>query len=48
MSITIDIDTEDNIVTISEDNSSGCEYVFNDKQDILNAITNYINNYVNI
>lgn len=48
MSIVIDIDTEDNVVTISEDNSSGCEYLFNNKQDILDAIADYINNYVNI
>lgn len=48
MSIIIDIDTEDNVVTIAEDNSSGCEYSFNNKHDILNAIANYIDNYVNI
>jgi hypothetical protein len=48
MSIIIDIDTEDNVVTIAEDTSSGCQYLFSNKQDILDAITNYIDNYVNI
>lgn len=42
----INIEIEDGIMFIAEENSSGSEYLYKNKQDIINAFTEYVNNYI--
>jgi hypothetical protein len=42
--ITLEID--DGIIYIGEEDSSGCEYPYETKQDIINAFADYVNNYL--
>lgn len=46
--IEIDISKEDKTIYISEECSSGCEYSFKNKTDIINAFKDYVKNYLTI
>ncbi len=44
----VDIYKDDNIVYISTEESTGCSYDYETKEDIIVAVTNYIKDYVEV
>ena len=46
ISFIVEIDKNAHIVYITENNSSGCNYNYESKDDIIDAVKTYINNYV--
>lgn len=42
------IELDENYIYIGEENSSGCKYPYKTKQDIIDAFTDYVNNYITI
>lgn len=44
----IEIEIDDGVVYIAEECSSGCKYEYKNKQDIIDAIADYINNHLEI
>ena len=43
--ISVEIDKKEGIIFIAEDDSSGCEYEYKTKNDIIEAFKDYIDNY---
>lgn len=44
----ITMEIKNGIVYIAEENTSGCKYPYKTKEDIISAISTYINNYINL
>lgn len=46
VSFIVEIDKNEHLVYITQDNGSGCNYNYENKEDIVNAVKFYLDNYL--